>query len=75
MVLTKRIIYNVKTGELKEETFDFTPPPPPPKMYRVYRKKIVTPKRTIYTHEIILKDLTSEEITTLEAEGFTVEEI
>jgi len=29
-VRAKRIIYDVKTGEQREEEFDFTPPPPPP---------------------------------------------
>jgi len=46
-----------------------------PKKYRVYTKKIVTDKRTIYIQEVILLDLTLEEIDLLKAEGLTIEEI
>jgi len=73
----KGLIVNCKIGEVKEidDGLPFPDYPPPPKMYRVYAKKIVTPKRTIYTQLMILDDLTPEEITTLEGEGFTIEEI
>jgi hypothetical protein len=29
MVLAKRIVYDARTGEQREEEFDFTPPPTP----------------------------------------------
>jgi len=27
-MIAKRIVYNAKTGKLREEEFEFTPPPP-----------------------------------------------
>jgi len=49
--------------------------PHTPKLYRAYHRAVVTAKRTIYLGELLLEDLTDEEIAALEAEGLTVEEI
>lgn len=48
---------------------------PPPKQYLLYTKKITTPNRTIYVSSISLENLTLDEITQFETEGYTVEEV
>jgi len=74
MVRAKRIVYDAKTGELKEEEFEFTPPPPPPKTYVIYRVRRLRTGKEIRVRERFVGELTDEEIDELRADGWEVEE-
>jgi len=75
MVTARRIIYDVATRELSVEEFEYTPPPSPPKMYRVYRRRVLSSGRTIVLHQAVEVGLTPEEINELTHLGWIVEEI
>jgi len=75
MVRARRIVYDVKTGKLKEEEFDFTPAPPPPKRYVIYKVKRLRTGKEIRIQERFVGELTDEEITELEDAGWKVEEV
>jgi len=70
----KRLIYNVKTGKLKEEEFEFTPYPPLPKQYLIFKLKRLKTGKEIRLHERFVGELTNEEIDELKADGWKVEE-
>jgi len=74
MVRARRIIYDVRTGELRVEWFEYTPPPPPPPTYIIYRTRTLTTGRVIRVAEQAVGHLTREEIDELEAAGWEVEE-
>jgi len=71
----RRIIYDVETGELKEEWFDFTPPPPLPKRYLIYKVKRLSTGKEIRLYVRPVGELTDEEIDELKADGWEVEEV
>jgi len=75
MAKTKRIIYDVKTGESRVEEFEFTPPPPPPKHYVIYKVKRLSTGKEIRVQERFVGELTDEEIGELKADGWEVEEV
>jgi len=75
MVKARRIVYDVKTGKLKEEEFEFTPPPPLPKRYVIYKVKRLRTGKEIRLHERPVGELTDEEIDELKADDWKVEEV
>jgi len=75
MVKARRIVYDVKTGKLKEEEFEFTPPPPLPKRYVIYKVKRLRTGKEIRLHERFVGELTDEEIDELKADDWKVEEV
>jgi len=75
MVRARRIIYDVRTRELRVEEFDYTPPPPPPPTYVIYRTVTLRTGKVVRVAEQAVGHLTQEEIDELEALGWEVEEI
>jgi len=74
MVRARRIVFDVRTGKLKEEEFEFTPPPPLPKRYVIYKVKRLRTGKEIRVRERFVGELTAEEIDELRADGWEVEE-
>jgi len=74
MVRARRLVYDVRTGEMRVEEFDFTPPSPP-KQYVIYRVKRLRTGRVIRFHLQSVGPLTDEEVDELKADGWEVEEL
>jgi len=75
MVRARRIIYDVKKKEMREEEFDYTPPPPLPKQYLIFKFKRLRTGKEIRLHERFVGELTDEEIDELKADGWSIEEV
>jgi len=75
MVRARRIVYDVKTGKLKEEEFEFTPPPPLPKLYIIFKTKRLRTDKVLRVQERCVGELTDEEIDELKADDWKVEEV
>jgi len=74
MVRARRIVYDVKKKETREEEFDFTPPPPLPKTYAIYRTLRLRTGKEIRTQHQFVGELTDDEIKELKEKGWKVEE-
>jgi len=75
MVKARRIVYDVKKKETREEEFEFTPPPPLPKRYAIYRTLKLKTDKEIRTQHQFVGELIDDEIKELKGKGWKVEEV
>jgi len=74
-VKARRVIYDVKKKEMREEEFEFTPPLPLPKTYAIYRTLKLKTGKEIKTQYRFVRELTDDEIEELKEKGWKVEEV